>query len=81
MTSDEFLQSLAKYKYGKKKEAKPEEPKTWLMVESGLYFLLEGDLDAKLKQMHADGITCTVHHNMTSLDMSHEQAKLERFNK
>jgi hypothetical protein len=79
MNADDFLQEHAKWKYGKKKEAIPEEPRTWLMTESGAYFLLEGELDVKLKQLKENGLVCTIHENQTSIGMSHEQSKLERF--
>jgi len=81
MTGDDFRKQHNEYleENGKKLKFDDEPLMTWLMAESGLYFLLEGSLEAKLKQLKNDGLVCTVHENQTSLGMSHEQAKLERF--
>ncbi len=78
MDSDGFLQAHAKWKYGKATDRKPESPRTWLMAESGFYYVLEGDLDSELKRYRENGLICTVHHNQTSISMSHIQAEHER---
>jgi len=79
MNADDFLQEHAKWKYGKKKEAMPESPRTWFMVESGFYFPMEIDLEAELERHHDNDLFCCIHENQTSLGMSHVQSKLERF--
>jgi hypothetical protein len=79
MNSDEFLQDHAKWKYGKGvPDMKPEESQTWLMAKSGFYFKLEGDLDCEIARLNEMDMPCTVHHNQTSLGMSHIQATQER---
>jgi hypothetical protein len=75
MDSDEFMQSHAKWKYGKKLDANEESTATWLMTESGAYFLLEGDLELELQRMRDMDMPCTVHHNATSLNMKDLQAE------
>ena len=78
MTGEEFAQEHAKYLYGKGQPTKEEQPRTWLMAESGFYFLLEGDLDHELERLRKMDMPCTVHHNQTSISMSDKQAENER---
>lgn len=79
MNSDEFLQDHAKWKYGQGKEIKQEQPCTWLMViKSGHYFRLEGNLDAELGRLREIGMPCVAHHDQTSVSMSLVQSKYER---
>lgn len=78
MNGDEFMQKHAKWKYGTKLENKPEQPRTWLMAQSGFYFVLEGDLDHELERLRNMDMPCTVHHNQTSMSMSRKQAEHER---
>lgn len=78
MTGDEFLQKQAEWKYGNKAKVKEEQPRTWLMADSGFYFILEGDLELELTRFREMDMPCTVHHNQTSLTMSHLQSEHER---
>jgi len=79
MNSNDFLQEHAKWKYGSKGiSTKPEYPRTWLMAESGFYFVLEGDLDSELLRLNEIGMPCTVYLDQTSLTMSHMQSEHER---
>ncbi len=79
MDAEDFLQSHAEWKYGSKVETTaPEQPQTWIMSDSGFYFVLKGDLDAELQRQRDRGLKCTVHENQTSLSMSRIQEQLER---
>jgi hypothetical protein len=79
MDSEAFLQSHAEWKYGNTaRKAKTEQLQTWLMSESGFYFVLMGDLEAELSRQRDKGLNCTVHHDQTSLSMSRIQESHER---
>jgi hypothetical protein len=78
MNSDEFLQDHAKWKYGSVRTDIIESQRTWLMAKSGFYFPLEGDLDHELERLRQMDMPCTVHHNQTSISMSHIQSEHER---
>jgi hypothetical protein len=78
MNANEFLQDHAEWKYGSKMTVKEEQPATWLMAKSGFYFVLEGYLENELERLREMDMPCTVHHNQTSLTMSHIQAEHER---
>lgn len=78
MTGEEFKKEHLRRKLGQSKAVKEESPRTWLMAKSGHYFPLEGDLDHELERLREMDMPCTVHHDQTSISMSHIQAEHER---
>lgn len=78
MTGEEFREAHNKHLKKIGDTRKEEQPRTWLMAESGWYCLLEGDLEATLERHRQKGLICTVHHDQTSIGMSHIQSEHER---